>query len=71
MKKHILSFAIATAIIGSIATGCSSNKSATGDTDSAAVDSSTMTTPAATDTMSKDTSGTGRTDTAKTTPPQQ
>jgi hypothetical protein len=51
MKKHLLSFALITAIIGSIAAGCSSNKAASGGTDSTVTttDSSTMSAPASTD----------------------
>lgn len=51
MKKHLLSFALVATMIGFIATGCSSNKAASGGTDSTVTttDSSTMTAPASTD----------------------
>ncbi|EHQ30228.1 hypothetical protein [Mucilaginibacter paludis] len=62
MKKKILSFALVTAMIGSIAVGCSSTKNA-GGTDSTTVkDSGMSTTPAVTDTAKKDTT---KTDTTK------
>lgn len=48
MKKHILTLALATAMIGAIATGCSSQEKAAGS-DTTAVDSSAAA-PAATDT---------------------
>jgi pentapeptide MXKDX repeat protein len=52
MKKHILGFALIAAMIGSIATGCSSQKKA-GDSDTTMKDTSKLTAPA--DTMKKDT----------------
>jgi hypothetical protein len=64
MKKHILSFALVATMIGTIATGCSSEKAAGSGSDSTATDSTaTMATPsttttdsAKTDTASRDTS---------------
>ncbi|MFD2871578.1 hypothetical protein ACFS5N_03790 [Mucilaginibacter ximonensis] len=41
MKRQILNFALATAIFGIIATGCSSEKKA-GNSDSTAVDTASM-----------------------------
>lgn len=56
MKKQILSVALVATIIGSVAMGCSSEKAAGSGSDSTKMDSAaTMTTPAATDTMKKDT----------------
>ena len=55
MKKKILSLALIAAMIGSIAAGCGSSKSATGG-DTTKKDTSKMTPPPAkTDTMKKDT----------------
>jgi hypothetical protein len=56
MKKQILEIALIAAILGSIATGCSSQKKA-GTTDTTMKDTSKVATPAATpvDTMKKDT----------------
>lgn len=42
MKKQILSVALVAAMIGSIATGCSSEKKAGSGTDSTATDSTSM-----------------------------
>ncbi|WP_374948239.1 hypothetical protein [Mucilaginibacter sp.] len=58
MKKHILSFALVATMIGTIATGCSSEKAAGSGSDSTKMDSTaTMSTPTTTptDTMKKDT----------------
>jgi hypothetical protein len=58
MKKNILSFALIAAIIGSIAAGCGSQKSATTGSDSTKKDTTKVTTPAPTtptDTAKKDT----------------
>jgi hypothetical protein len=60
MKKHILGFALVATMIGSIATGCSSEKKA-GGSDSTAKDSA-MTTPATDTTKKMDTT---KTDTTK------
>lgn len=46
MKKNILTVAIAAAMLGLVATGCSSTKQGGSGADSAATDSSTMTAPA-------------------------
>lgn len=70
MKKQFLSFAFMTAIVATIATGCSSSEKAAGTTgDSTSRDSSaTMSTPTTTDSTARDTART--TDTTKTNPPQ-
>lgn len=66
MKKQILSFACAIALVAATAVGCSSERAASGS-DSTAVDSTnTMSTPA-TDTTARDTT---KPDTTKTNPPQ-
>jgi len=54
MKKHIFNFALVAAMIGSIAAGCSSQKTA-GSGDSTKKDTSKVVTPAPADTMKKDT----------------
>jgi len=54
MKKHILGLALIAAMIGSIATGCSSQKKASGS-DTTKKDTSKVTAPAPADTMKKDT----------------
>ena len=67
MKKQILSFACAMAIVAATAMGCSSERAASGS-DSTAVDSAgTMSTPA-TDSTARDT--TAKPDTTRTNPPQ-
>ncbi|MES2277439.1 MAG: hypothetical protein V4592_15550 [Bacteroidota bacterium] len=67
MKKQILSFAIVAAIIGSIAAGCGSEKSATSSADSAKrADSAKMSTPAKPDSTIKQ--DTAKHDTTKTPP---
>jgi len=67
MKKQILSFACAIAIVAATAMGCSSERAASGS-DSTAVDSSgTLSTPA-TDSTARDT--TAKPDTTRTNPPQ-
>jgi hypothetical protein len=56
MKKQFLGLALVAAMIGSIATSCSSKKSVSGS-DTTAKDTSKVSTPvAAPDTMKKDTS---------------
>lgn len=60
MKKHILSFVLVAAVIGSIATGCSSKKNVSGSDSTSVKDTTKMTTPppsatAPPDTMKKDT----------------
>ncbi|GGH05431.1 coproporphyrinogen III oxidase [Mucilaginibacter phyllosphaerae] len=64
MKKQILSFALVATMVGTIATGCSSEKKA-GTGDSTSTDSTaTMAAPtdsAKTDTMKKDTTTTDTT----------
>ena len=66
MKKQFLSFAFATALVAAVATGCSSERAASGSGDSTSMDSSaTMSTPA-TDSTARDTM---KTDTTKTQPP--
>jgi len=69
MKKQILSFAFITAIVASVAAGCSSERAASGSGDSTMKDSSsTMSTPApTTDSTARDTT---KRDTTKTNPPQ-
>ena len=54
MKKYILNFALVAAMIGSIAAGCSSQKTA-GSSDTTKKDTSKVVTPAPADTMKKDT----------------
>ncbi|ASU34641.1 hypothetical protein [Mucilaginibacter xinganensis] len=56
MKKQILNFALIAAMIGSIASGCSSSKNA-GTSDTTKKDTAKMTVPPAAkpDTMKKDT----------------
>lgn len=74
MKKQILSFAIAAAIMGSVAAGCSSQKSTSSSADSIAIKDSLAkdsmsrmnTTPAPADTMKTDTMM--KKDTMKTPP---
>ncbi|WP_162996396.1 hypothetical protein [Mucilaginibacter celer] len=58
MKKQILSFALVAAMIGGIATGCSSEKKAGDGSDTTKMDTASQSTPApaATDTAKKDTS---------------
>lgn len=68
MKKQLLSFAFITAIVASVAAGCSSERAASGSGDSTKMDSAgTMSTPMS-DTTARDTAR--RTDTTKTNPPQ-
>ena len=56
MKKQILTLALAAAMIGALATGCSSSKSASGsDTTSVKDTTKTGAPPAAVDTLKKDT----------------
>ncbi len=57
MKKQFLSFALVAAIIGAIATGCSSEKKAGDGSDTTKMDSTSQSTPApaATDTTKTDT----------------
>jgi hypothetical protein len=57
MKKHILNFAAVAMIIGAIASGCSSQKNASGSDTTKMKDTSKMATPApaAADTAKKDT----------------
>jgi hypothetical protein len=62
MKKQFLKMAFATAIVAAVATGCSSEKAATGSDSTSTDSSATMSTPAS-DTTARDTM---RTDTAKT-----
>ena len=59
MKKQILIFALVATVIGSIATGCSSEKK-TGTGDSTSTDSTAVTAPAA-DTTKTDTATTDTT----------
>jgi hypothetical protein len=61
MKKHFLSFALITAIVASVAAGCSSEKAA-GTSDTTMKDSASMSAPMS-DTTARDTA---RTDTAAT-----
>lgn|GEM_PF-1554222 len=66
MKKQFLTLAVVAGIIGSVAAGCSSEKSASSSSDTTKMDSSSMSTPpAATDTMKTDTA---KKDTTKTPP---
>lgn len=65
MKKQILSFACALALVAATAMGCSSERAASG-TDSTAVDS-TNGTMSTTDTTARDTT---KPDTTRTNPPQ-
>ncbi len=69
MKKQLLSFAFITAIVASVAAGCSSERAASGSGDSTTkMDSAgTMSTPMS-DTTARDTAR--RTDTTRTNPPQ-
>jgi hypothetical protein len=69
MKKQFLKFAFITAIVATVAAGCSSSEKAAGAGDSTSMDSSaTMSTPTTTDSTARDTSRS--TDTTKTNPPQ-
>lgn len=65
MKKQILSLALVAGIVGMMAAGCSSEKSANGS-DSAKVDSAATTTTAPADTAMKP--DTTKKDTTKTPP---
>ncbi|MET3606602.1 MULTISPECIES: hypothetical protein [Mucilaginibacter] len=56
MKKQFLSFALVAAMIGAIATSCSSEKKAGDGSDSTKMDSTSQSAPAATDTAKTDTS---------------
>jgi hypothetical protein len=68
MKKQFLSFAFITAIVATVAAGCSSSEKAAGGSDSTKMDSAaTMSTPTTTDSTARDTA---RKDTTKTNPPQ-
>jgi hypothetical protein len=62
MKKQFLSFALVAAMIGAIATSCSSEKKAGDGSDSTKMDSTSQSAPAATDTAKTDTA---KTDTTK------
>lgn len=55
MKKQFLSFALVAAMIGAIATSCSSEKKAGDGSDSTKMDSTSQSAPAATDTAKTDT----------------
>ena len=55
MKKQILILALATAMIGALATGCGASKSASGSDTTSIKDTSKVVTPAATDTAKRDT----------------
>ncbi|WPV01872.1 hypothetical protein SNE26_08810 [Mucilaginibacter sp. cycad4] len=55
MKKQFLSFALVAAMIGAIATSCSSEKKAGDGSDSTKMDSTSAPAPAATDTAKTDT----------------
>jgi hypothetical protein len=69
MKKQFLSFAFITAIVATVAAGCSSSEKAVSGSDSTSMDSSaTMSSPTTTDSTARDTART--TDTTKTNPPQ-
>ena len=69
MKKQFLSFAFITALVATVAVGCSSSEKAAGGSDSTSVDSTaTMSTPTTTtDSTARDTA---RRDTTRTNPPQ-
>ncbi|WP_158828264.1 hypothetical protein [Mucilaginibacter lacusdianchii] len=67
MKKTILSVAFATAIIATIATGCSTSEKAAGNSDSTAVTDSSSTTPARVDSTTR--TDTASRDTTRTNPP--
>jgi len=68
MKKQFLKFAFVTAIVATVAAGCSSSEKAAGSGDSTSMDSSaTMSTPT-TDSTARDTARS--TDTTRTNPPQ-
>ena len=68
MKKHFLTVAITVMIIGSIAAGCSSQKAASGSSDSisTSTDSATMSAPATTDSTTTRPADTARADSATT-----
>jgi hypothetical protein len=68
MKKQFLSFAFITAIVASVAAGCSSQQAASGSDSTATDSTATMSTPSSTtDTTARDTA---RRDTSRTNPPQ-
>ncbi|PWK79310.1 hypothetical protein LX99_01767 [Mucilaginibacter oryzae] len=55
MKKQFLSFALVAAMIGAVATGCSSEKKAGDGSDTTKMDSTSQSAPAGADTMKTDT----------------
>ena len=63
MKKHLLSSALMATIIGSIAAGCSSQKSASSSSDSTTTDSTTMSAPATMDSTNSMPADTAKMDT--------
>ena len=68
MKKQFLKFAFVTAIVATVAAGCSSSEKAAGAGDSTSMDSSASMSTPTTDSTARDTSRS--TDTTKTNPPQ-
>jgi hypothetical protein len=68
MKKQLLSFAFITAIVASVAAGCSSERAASGSGDSTKMDSTSTMSTTTSDSTARDTAR--RTDTTKTNPPQ-